>query len=133
MPRRRALREPRLRSHPGRKALAFHEAGHAIIGYLLGLEIEHVTINSTPRSLGHCRYRGWEDGMAPADLDLNLALVIAGAVAEEMVMLMPSRAADEQRALHLATARLVDGAAAAAHVAGVRRQVALMLDRHWPL
>ena len=73
MPRRRALREPRLRSHPGRKALAFHEAGHAVIGYLLGLEIEHVTIVPTPHSLGHCRYRGWEDGMAPADLDLHLA------------------------------------------------------------
>jgi Peptidase family M41 len=93
---------PRPRRHPGRKALAYHEAGHAVVGYALGLEIEQITIIPNETSLGQCRYRGWETSGAAGDLDRHLRLILAGAVAEEIAMGAPSRGSDERRALDLA-------------------------------
>jgi Peptidase family M41 len=124
---------PRPRTHPGRKALAYHEAGHAVVGYVLGLEIEQVTINPSETSLGQCRYRGWDDEEAGADLDTQLLFILAGAVAEEIAMGAASRSADERKALGLARLRDDSEEEAARRAAGVRWLTARFLERHWPV
>jgi hypothetical protein len=124
---------PRPRTHPGRKALAYHEAGHAVVGYVLGLEIEQVTINPSESSLGQCRYRGWDDDDAGADLDTQLLFILAGAVAEEIAMGAMSRSADERRALGLALMREGSEDEAARRAANVRWLTTRFLARHWPV
>jgi hypothetical protein len=124
---------PRLRRHPGRKALAYHEAGHAVIGYVLGLEIEQITIIPNETSLGQCRYRGWETSEAGGDLDSHLRLLLAGGVAEEIATGAPSRGSDERRALALALARGDGEAEAAERMAAAGSLVARFLEEHWPV
>lgn len=123
---------PRPHRHPGRKALAYHEAGHAVIGSALGLQIERMTIVPSEGSLGQCRYHGWDEEAAE-DLDTALLVILAGAVAEEIVMGAPSRGADERRALALALSRGISEAEASERILGARRLVARFLEDHWPI
>jgi hypothetical protein len=121
----------RPRRHPGRKALAYHEAGHAFVGYSMGLEIEQVTIVPGEGSLGRCRYQGWDDEEAADDLDAAMIVVLAGAVAEEIAMGAPSRGADEPRALGLALSRGISEAGAAQRIAAARLLARRFLEGHW--
>jgi len=123
---------PRPNRHPGRKALAYHEAGHAVIGYAMGLEIEQVTIIPGEGSLGRCRYQGWDEAEA-VDLDTALIVILAGAVAEEIAVGAPSRGADERRALALSLSHGISEAAAAERILGARRFVDRFLEDHWPI
>jgi hypothetical protein len=124
---------PRPHRHPGRKALAYHEAGHAVIGYAIGLEIEQVTIVPGEGSLGRCRYQGWDDEQAEADFDTALIVILAGAVAEEIAMGAPSRGADEPKALSLVLSQGISEAAAARRIAETRMLVSRFLEGHWPV
>jgi Peptidase family M41 len=133
MARRNVRWMPRPRRHPGRKALAYHEAGHAVIGYALGLEIEQITIIPNETSLGQCRYRDWETSGPADDLDSHLRLILAGAVAEEIAMGAPSRGSDERRALDLALLRSDSEAEAAERVDAARSRIARFLEEHWPV
>lgn len=123
---------PRPRRHPGRKALAYHEAGHAVVGYALGLTIERVTINPDETSLGHCRYRDWETWSAACSPEALLSLLVAGAVAEEIATGRPSRGSDDRTALGVARSRGSDDAEAVARVAAVRTRTARLLEEYWP-
>jgi hypothetical protein len=122
----------RARSHPGRKALAYHEAGHAVVGYALGLEIEEVTIIPNETSLGQCRYRDWDAWFAATDLDASLSVILAGAVAEELATGRPSGGTDDLNALLLSRRRW-SGDVAAERLALVRRRTAAFLEEHWPI
>jgi hypothetical protein len=123
---------PRPRRHPGRKALAYHEAGHAVVGYALGLTIECVTIIPNETSLGHCRYRDWEEWTTACDPDSLLSLLLAGAVAEEIATGRPSVGSDDQKAYGFARGRSVADSQAEARVAVARRRTARFLEEHWP-
>jgi hypothetical protein len=131
MSRRKVRWTPRPRRHPGRKALAYHEAGHAVLGYAMGLEIEQITIIPREGSLGRCRYQDWDDEEAADDLDAALIVILAGAVAEEIAMGAPSRGADEPRALALALSQGIGEAAAARRIAETRLLVRCFLESHW--
>jgi Peptidase family M41 len=133
MARRNAPWMPRPRSHPGRKALAYHEAGHAVVGYVLGLDLERVTIVPDDSTLGHCRYRDWEIHAVAEDLDAHLLLTLAGAVAEEIAVGAPSRGADERRAMRLARMRGDSEAEACERLAWARWQVRRFAEGHWPV
>jgi hypothetical protein len=113
--------------------LAYHEAGHAVVGYAIGFQIERVSIVPNEASLGYCLYQDWDEEEAAADLNTSLMLALAGAVAEEIVMGAPSRAADERRALVLALSRGDSGARAAERVVEVRQHLARLLAAHWPV
>jgi hypothetical protein len=134
MKRREAARwMPRPRRHPGRKALAYHEAGHAVVGYVLGLTIERVTINPDDISLGHCRYRDWEEWTTANPPETLLTLLLAGAVAEEIATGRPSRGSDDHTAFGVARAHSGGDAEAHAQVAAVRRRTAHFLEEYWPV
>ena len=40
---------------------AYHEAGHAVVSVLVGLEFEYVTIDENGDALGHVHYPGWQE------------------------------------------------------------------------
>jgi hypothetical protein len=123
---------PRPRRHPGRKALAYHEAGHAVAGYALGLTIERVTIIPDETSLGHCRYLEWETWAATTAPETVLALVLAGAVAEEIATGRTSGGSDDRHALGVARARGVADSEAHARVAAARQRAVHFMRDHWP-
>jgi ATP-dependent Zn protease len=130
---RRAVRwTPRPRRHPGRKALAYHEAGHAVVGYSLGLTIECVTIIPNETSLGHCRYRDWEGWASACDPDTLLSVLLAGAVAEEIATGRPSGGSDDRKALGVARTHTAGDRHAATRVAVARSRTARVLEEHWP-
>lgn len=132
MKRRTAARwTPRPRRHPGRKALAYHEAGHAVVGYAIGLTIERVTIIPDENSLGHCRYREWDEWTVASPPESVLALVLAGAVAEEIATGRPSRASDDRNALGVARATGAGEAEAGERLAAARHRTGLFLEAHW--
>ncbi len=131
MRKRKPARLPGSRCHPGRKALSFHESGHAVVGYLLGLELEQVTIIPNKTSLGQCHYRDWEARELAADLNASLVLTLAGAVAEEIATGRPSRGGDMGRALELAAACCRNEAEAERRIADARAVAARLLERHW--
>lgn len=123
----------RPRRHPGRKALAYHEAGHAVVGYALGLEIEQVTIVPSHGSLGRCRYQGWDEEEAAEDIETALLVLLAGAGAEEIAMQAPSRSADLSKARDLALAQGRSEAEADEQMDRVRSRVTGFLKHHWPV
>jgi Peptidase family M41 len=133
MQRRKLPWTPRPRRHPGRKALAYHEAGHAVVGCALGLEIEQVTIVPSEGSLGRCRYQGWDDEEAAGDVQTALIVLLAGTVAEEIAVGAPSRGADEPKARELALSQGHSEAEAADCIARARMLVAAFLEEHWPI
>jgi hypothetical protein len=124
---------PRPRRHPGRKALAYHEAGHAVVGYALGLTIERVTINPDETSLGHCRYQNWEEWTASSPPERVLSLLLAGAVAEEIATGRPSGASDDRAALGVARAHSAGDAEALARLTAARQRTACLLEEYWPV
>jgi hypothetical protein len=132
MRRRRGSSLARPLFHPGRKALAYHEAGHAVVGYVLGLEIERLTIVRSETCLGRCFYREWDDSEAAHDPERRLLLFLAGPIAEEIATATLSRALDERRALDLARAGARSDADAARVVAGARSSLGRFLASRWP-
>lgn len=124
---------PRSRRHPGRKALAYHEAGHAVVGYAIGFRIERVSIVPNERSLGHCLYQDWDEEEAARNPNTALMLALAGAVTEEIAMGAPSRAADERRARILALSQGDSEEQAAERVAEARQHLVRIIEPHWPV
>ncbi|MEM1303690.1 MAG: cell division protein FtsH, partial [Planctomycetota bacterium] len=68
---------------------AYHEAGHAVVGYALGAKIEQVQLGGfdeddwLPRRFGECRVNwGRVDPQADWQLQRELLTVLAGPVAE---------------------------------------------------
>src|SRR4051812_38026659 len=53
------MKKPRFpKSHTARRSLAYHEAGHAVVAWLTGSEIAHVSIIASDHGDGHVRARG---------------------------------------------------------------------------
>lgn len=71
-----------MRQHrrPVRTLLAYHEAGHAVVGCALGYAVRLVTIQPTPESHGHCSI----DAIHSADPLHDSLISVAGDVAVEL-------------------------------------------------
>ena len=80
---------------------AYHEAGHALAGILLGQKFKYVTIEPNELSLGHCLFEPWGAlSLSPFDLDqdtrrsrrayvrlvsIGVSINLAGIAAEHLV------------------------------------------------
>ena len=64
-----------------RRHIAFHEAGHAVVGSALGIRVEYVTIMPTEQFLGHVR---WEPGQPILYTYEGITATYAGDKAEEL-------------------------------------------------
>jgi ATP-dependent Zn protease len=60
-------------------ALAYHEAGHAVIGVRLGLRLQHVTIRESPETYGLAHFKS----VRPKDFEKRAITTIAGLLAEK--------------------------------------------------
>lgn len=74
-------------SEKNRKITAYHEAGHALVGQLLGQGLYKVTITPRGPSLGHTSFEPKEDltSINFQELEAKIAMQLAGRVAEEIV------------------------------------------------
>lgn len=71
-----------------RKVTAYHEAGHALVGYLMGSQpLYKVTISPRGPSLGHTSFEPKADmvSISRQEIEAKLAMQLAGRVAEEIV------------------------------------------------
>jgi hypothetical protein len=85
----RLFKKPRQLQDGDRVAIAYHEAGHAVVGTAVGLHLEYVTIARVGLSLGHAHF-GYINDVAHVGKGLKavmpyLAQLLAGVVAERMV------------------------------------------------
>jgi ATP-dependent Zn protease len=70
-----------------RERIAFHEAGHAVVAYRLGIEVEFVTILPTHHSAGHVTHGDLFCGGADSDraaLERAIKINLAGPMAEAL-------------------------------------------------
>jgi hypothetical protein len=89
----RLFKKPRQVQHDDPRAIAYHEAGHAVVGTAAGLHLEYVTIaqgnDSGALSLGHAHFGNFNDvayiGKGLEAMMPYLAQVLAGVLAERMV------------------------------------------------
>jgi hypothetical protein len=84
---------PKNRSEEARRAAAYHEAGHAVVAWLLDRSFRRVSIKETEEELGIALYRKWHNKFDPnhsdpkrARLQLEGAMMtaLAGAEAERI-------------------------------------------------
>ncbi len=71
---------------PTKEEVAYHEAGHAVIGQLLGVRIDHVTIVPNDKIAGQVVYTVSFDKLPPSQ---QVMISIAGPIAEDMVTKTP--------------------------------------------
>jgi hypothetical protein len=57
---------------------AFHEAGHCVAAYSVGLRIVNLSIVPTPEALGYCHYAGHRS------VEQEILVLLAGGVAEAL-------------------------------------------------
>lgn len=124
-----------------RRALAFHEAGHAVVASLVGVELTEVTIVSDPvdGSLGSCGYRRPPPAPGPAARDRaegQAEITLAGPLAEGLSGATPSAASlasHREEALHeLLAAGPINGMAEVeAHVEYLRERTTGRLRQCW--
>jgi ATP-dependent metalloprotease FtsH len=74
-----------------RRITAYHEAGHALVGHLLGADhnpIYKVTITPRGPSLGHTAFESKDEevSLSLAQLDAMIATQMAGRIAEELIL-----------------------------------------------
>jgi hypothetical protein len=89
----RLFKKPRQLQHDDPLAIAYHEAGHAVVGIAAGLHLEYVTIaqgkDSGASTLGHAHFGNFNQvahvGKGLKAVMPYLAQVLAGVVAERMV------------------------------------------------
>lgn len=63
------MSNPKKRSEKQRRATAYHEAGHAVMAYVLGRPFRRVSITTDEDSLGHVLYRKWDKRFDPNTTD----------------------------------------------------------------
>jgi hypothetical protein len=62
--------------------VAVHEAGHAVVGYVLGARIQRISIMQVGSSAGHVYARSWKHQRSPV-------FALAGYAAEELLVGIP--------------------------------------------
>ena len=81
----RLFKKPRLLQDDDPVAIAFHEAGHAVVGTAAGLQLQYVTIARVGLSLGHAHFGNFNDvahiGKGLKAVMPYLAQVLAGVLA----------------------------------------------------
>jgi Peptidase family M41 len=128
-----AWHRPDISAH--RKRVAYHEAGHAVIGHVLKLTIESATIHPKGNSLGHVRHdpprEGWTQNFT------NLILyTMAGAVSESELSGQPIDWKDHQysgdrRGIRWAKNRLFYNDAEELSNPEYEEQTRQLVRRHW--
>jgi cell division protease FtsH len=92
-------RKTRILSEEERKAIAYHETGHALVGYALPNSdpVHKITIVSRGRSLGHTLALPTHDKYLSKRSELvdRLAMLLGGRTAEELVFADPSTGASD--------------------------------------
>lgn len=65
-----------------REAVAYHEAGHAVVARLLHFDVDYVTLKSIGDASGHCMITktGWR--RTPKQAELLLIITMAGQLAQ---------------------------------------------------
>lgn len=69
-----------------REEVAYHEAGHAVMGYLLGVGIDYATIEPNNEVAGRVSYVVSLDKLPPSQ---QVMITLAGPIAEDMVTATP--------------------------------------------
>ncbi|GEM_PF-6224900 len=71
---------------PTKKEVAYHESGHAVMGHLLGVRVDHATIVPNNSVAGQVVYTVTFDKLPPSQ---QVMIAIAGPIAEDMVTETP--------------------------------------------
>ncbi len=101
-------RKSRVISDDEKKVIAYHETGHALVGWALPMAdpVHKVTIVSRGRSLGHTQALPTQDRylMRRSELVDQLAMLLGGRTAEEMIFADPTTGAanDIEKATEIA-------------------------------
>ena len=118
-----------------RERIAFHEAGHAVVAYRLGIEIKFATILPTHHSAGHvtrgelfCGGAGSDDGALERAIKINLAGPMAEALFYPRYRRRP-RSVDYVRAFGLA--RYLAGWGAREIIRHQERETKKLLKLYW--
>lgn len=69
-------------SEPGRRATAYHEAGHAVLALALGRVVGRVSILPSHLRLGHCEIRKETFGSKRDALETEILILFGGPAAE---------------------------------------------------
>jgi cell division protease FtsH len=107
-------RKTRVMSEEERKVIAYHETGHALVGYALPMSdpVHKVTIVARGRSLGHTLALPTHDKYISRRSELvdQLAMLLGGRTAEELIFADPSTGAanDIEKATSLARSMVME-------------------------
>jgi len=107
-------RKTRVMSEEERKVIAYHETGHALVGYALPMSdpVHKVTIVARGRSLGHTLALPTHDKYISRRSELvdQLAMLLGGRTAEELIFADPSTGAanDIEKATKLARSMVME-------------------------
>ena len=118
-----------------RERIAFHEAGHAVVAYRLGIEVEFVTILPTHHSAGHVTHGDLFCGGADSDraaLERAIKISLAGPMAEALFYpryRRRPRSVDYVRAFGLA--RYLAGWGAREIIRHQERETKKLLNLYW--
>lgn len=77
---------PETRSQEHLRRIAIHEAGHCLVGHLIGLTLDHVTILRHGSRGGTTTFLPAEPPMTPVDIEKMVIMLLAGAAAEAVLL-----------------------------------------------
>lgn len=97
---------PDHRSHEDLRAIALHEAGHAVVAHYLGVTVEHITLLPDGDSGGHTRTRPSTLVLGWAGVNDQVTILLGGRAADIVLGSGPNAGAEND--LERATAMLTD-------------------------
>jgi hypothetical protein len=97
---------PDHRSHEDLRAIALHEAGHAVVAHYLGVTVEHITLLQDGQSGGHTRSRPSTLVLGWAGVNDQVTILLGGRAADIVLGSGPNAGAEHD--LERATAMLAD-------------------------